>query len=585
MLYKLDRVAAREAAVAGVESATPVFKMKKTREELRLARKLLEKNALTCNDKDEVEVVGSEDEVKFAHETVKADVTEPEVLDEIDKAEITENGRGTDHIEGITGFASDNPVLEDDDDETADDDVMDRRRSEPPAYVVSHPWAIVDYHLYLCSAERGQTLETRRDGTYLFDGADCRPLSYEEFAEDRALTSQCSPGDQPQLLFGILPIADRHHFADRNPSFGGRHYVLGFDYDCKTLYARHFDWFPHDLSDIWCVWDNSSNVYTVTVPDLIHIMDTSLGKGEIPVGMGVLSSSQYCLALESDDDPGLEIIIATLWCQWLLDFSDILFKQETGSLPDFQARLASYVEQGRLILQRASYRAWFAVRDGYSKEQYRSKMTINQYTNDLYTFEKSEQDGSLKGQPWVAPGLETCNQIRHNERIQRKKRVEQRLEDLFVAPETEATQDQESVLRSILAKTGQGVADFSKDAPADIPKTPSPKSRHDTSTLLERSYPGSPVVLTPTTASCKGFGSTAYHHIPLSMLLERALDLAHTYPELDNIANRERLGDLLADMGVEIQEFVAGLDNHGWKPDMSSKEDSPSCLVQCPAFD
>ncbi|KAL4751520.1 hypothetical protein BDW72DRAFT_203054 [Aspergillus terricola var. indicus] len=572
MLYRLDRTAAREAAVAGVESATPVFKMKKTREELRLARKLLEKNALTRNDKDEVEVVESEDEVKFAHEAIKADMTEPEVLEEIEKTEITENGREKDHIEGIMGFASDEPVLEDDDDETADDDVMDRRRSEPPAYVVSHPWAIVDYHLYLCSAERGQTLDTRRDGTYLFDGADCRPLSYDEFAEDRALISQCSPGDQPQLLFGILPIADRHHFADRNPSFGGRHYVLGFDYDCKTL-------------DIWCVWDNSNNVYTVTVPDLIHIMDTSFGKGEIPVGMGILSSSQYCLALESDDDPGLEIIIATLWCQWLLDFSDILFKQETGSLPDFQARLASYVEQGRLILQRASYRAWFAVRDGYSKEQYRSKMTINQYTNDLYTFEKSEQDGSLKGQPWVAPGLETCNQIRHNERMQRKKRVEQRLEDLFVAPETEPTQDQESVLRSILAKTGQGVANISKAASADIPETPSPKSRHDTSTVPERSYSGSPVILTPATTPCKGFGSTAYHHIPLSMLLERALDLVHTYPELDNIAHREQLGDLLVDMGVVIQEFVAGSDNHGWKPNMSSKEDSSACLVQCPAFD
>ncbi|KAL4987557.1 hypothetical protein BDW68DRAFT_197319 [Aspergillus falconensis] len=566
MLYKLDRTAGREAAVVGAESATPVFKMKKTREELRLARKLLEENALTRDENDEAEVLDCEDAMRFAHEAIKADMTEPKVLDEIQKAEITENGRREDHIEGIKGFASDDPVIEDDDDETADDDVMDRRRSEPPAYVVSHPWAIVDYHLYLCSAESGQTLETRRDGTYLFDGADCRPLSYDEFAEDRALLTQCSPGDQPQLLFGILPIADRHHFADRNPSFGGRHYVLGFDYDCKTL-------------DIWCVWDNSTNVYTVTVPDLIHIMDTSLGKGEIPVGMGILSSSQYCLALESDDDPGLEIIIATLWCQWLLDFSEILFKQETGSLPEFQARLASYVEQGRLILQRASYRAWFAVRDGYSKEQYRSKMTINQYTNDLYTFEKSEQDGSLKGQPWVAPGLETCNQIRHNERMQRKKRVEQRLEDLFVAPVTEAAQDQESVLRSILAKIGKGVVDFTAAAPVEIPRPPSLKSRHDASVPPERSYPGSPVILTPATKPCDDFKIISYHHIPLSMLLERALDLVSTRPDLDTIANRGQFGDLLVAMGVEIRQSVGGSDSHGWELDVRSKDDSPSCPV------
>ncbi|KAL4999541.1 hypothetical protein BDV10DRAFT_193510 [Aspergillus recurvatus] len=572
MPYKLDRTAAQEAAVAGAETATPVFKMKKTREELRLARKLLEESALTRDENDEAEVFESEDSMRFAHEAIKANVTEPGVLVEIEKAEITENGIGEDHIEGIKGFASDDPVTEDDDDETADDDVMDRRRSEPPAYVVSHPWAIVDYHLYLCSAESGQTLETRRDGTYLFDGADCRPLPYDEFAEDRALLTQCFPGDQPQLLFGILPIADRHHFADRNPSFGGRHYVLGFDYDCKTL-------------DIWCVWDNSTNVYTVTVPDLIHIMDTSLGKGEIPVGMGILSSSQNCLALESDDDPGLEIIIATLWCQWLLDFSEILFKQETGSLPDFQARLASYVEQGRLILQRASYRAWFAVRDGYSKEQYRSKMAINQYTNDLYTFEKSEQDGSLKGQPWVAPGLETCNQIRHNERMQRKKRVEQRLENLFVAPETEATQDQESVLRSILAKTGRGVVDFSATAPVEIPRPLSPKTRHGASVPPERSYPGSPVVLTPVIEPCDDFGFIAFHHIPLSVLLERALDLVYARPELDTISNRGQLGGLLEDMGVEIQQSVVGSDGHGWKLDVRSKKSSPSCPVPTPALD
>ncbi|KAL4905711.1 hypothetical protein BDW74DRAFT_151874 [Aspergillus multicolor] len=467
-------------------------------------------------------------------------------------------------------------MIDDDDDETADEDAMDQRRSEPPAYVVSHPWAIVDYHLYLCSAERNQTLQARRDGTFIFDGADCRPLTYDKFAEDRALLSQCFPGDQPQLLFGVLPIADRDHFADRNPSFDGRHYVLGFDYDCKTLYARHFDWFPHDLSDLWCVWDNSSNVYTVTVPDLIHIMDTSLGRGEMPVGMGILSSSQYCLALESDDDPGLEIIIATLWCQWLLDFSEILFKKNTGSLPDFQKRLASYIEQGRLILQRASYRAWFAVRDGYSKEQYKSKTIINQYTNDLYTFEKSEQDGSLKGQSWAAPGLKTCNQIRHDERMHRKNRVEKRLEDLFVAPETEAAQDQESVLRSIIAKAGQGAVGLSAAAPAEISTVPQPRSDRDALNHWESPSPESFVIVTPTTEQCDRFESTAYHHVPLHVLLERALCLVQTDPELDTLANRGEFGDFLTSIGVEIQSLGVGCDGNDWKLDVRSERDRAS---------
>lgn len=571
MPYKLDRAAAPGDAAARAEVQAPIFRMKKTREEFRLARKLLEEKIMTLHEEDE-------------HEIMKevTGVAEPGVLVDVKDAAHHGNTGRSEPAEEQSPFASDGSMIEEDDEEGLGDESMSQRRSDPPAYVVSHPWHIVDYHLYLCSAERGHTLEARRDGMYLFDGADCRRLPYDEFAEDRALLSQCFPGDQPQLLFGILPIADRI-FADRNPAFGGRHYVLGFDYDCKTLYARHFDWFPHDLSDIWCVWDASTNVYTVTVPDLIHIMETSLGKGKMPVGMGILSSSPYCLALEADDDPGLEIIIATLWCQWLLDFSEILFKQNTGSLPDFQARLGSYVEQGRLILQRASYRAWFAVRDGYSKKQYKSRTTINQYTNDLYTFEKSEQDGSLKGQSWAAPGLETCNHIRSNERMQRKKRVEQRLQDLFVVPEKEEIQDQETVLRNIIARSEQGVMDINAMTPAEAPRTPSPRSRQETPELSERCFsPGSPVIVTPATEPYDEFEATASHHFPLPILLERALELATEHPELDTATNRSIFGDALADMGIGIHQPVLELGGPGW----DLKQDSPvQCLLPSPALE
>ncbi|KAL4809757.1 hypothetical protein BDV18DRAFT_157503 [Aspergillus unguis] len=556
MVYKLDRtVASGAAAAARPEGVAPVFKMKKTRREFRLARQLLEGKDLTLHEEDQGLGSASDAALQCAHDVIH-DVTEPEALDENDGDVVGNTGeRSNDQVKGLPTCVADSSMLEEDDEDVLVDEGMNKRRSDPPAYVVSHPWRIVDYHLYLCSAEKGHTSEARRDGMYLFDGAECRRLPYDEFAEDRALLSQCAPGDQPQLLFGILPIADRR-FADRSPAFGGRHYVLGFDYDCKTLYARHFGWFPHDLSDIWCVWDSSTNVYTVTVPDLIHIMETSLEKGEMHVGMGILSSSQYCLALETDDDPGLEIIIATLWCQWLLDFSEILFKQNTGSLPDFQARLGSYVEQGRLILQRASYRAWFAVRDGYSKEQYKCKTTINQYTNDLYTFEKSEQDGSLKGQSWVAPGLETCNQIRSDERMQRKKRVEQRLQDLFVVPETEETPDPDTVLRELLAKT-QRAAEFSAKAPVQLPRTPSPKSPRDSPAHSERCFsPGSPGIVTPATEPYDEFEPVASQNFPLPVLLERSLELVIANPELDTFANRCRVGNVLAEMGIVFEQPV-----------------------------
>jgi hypothetical protein len=517
--------------------------MKKTREEFQRARELLKEKELTLEEEQADQVlIRSDDALEYAHGILR----DMSILD---------------HDEFNLFIKTDMPITpdcsmsEEDEYVLLDDEDQTGRRLDPPhAYVVSHPWHIVDYHLYLCSAERGQTQEARRQGMYVLHGYECRPLPYEEFAEDRGLMAQCFPGDMPQLIFGLLPIADRRHYADRNPSFDGRHYVLGFDYDCKTLYARHFDWFTHDLGDIWCIWEEGVNVYTVTVSDLMHILDTSLGKGEMHVGMGILSSSDYCLAMTYDDDPGLEIIIATLWCQWLLDFGDILFKPETGSLSEFQQKLRSHVDQGRLILQRASYRAWFAVRDGYSKEQYKVKTTINQYTNDLYTFEKSAEDGSLKGRLWAAPGLETCNQLRFNHRMQRRKEAEQRLEDLFVPPESDDVESQKAVLQGILEKTLQSPINSSAGAPVDVPRTPSPKTQYTSPPLSEQFFsPGSSGIVTPATEPYSEFGITEYHRVPLSVLLDRAAELVQAHPELDTFANRDRVGDLLTGMGAAAQ--------------------------------
>ncbi|KAL3469319.1 hypothetical protein BJX99DRAFT_252085 [Aspergillus californicus] len=591
MLHNIDDTTAEEAVAARTQALPPIFKMKKTKDELRVARKLLKDNMSALTEEEtEAQILISDDELQYAHGMVESmtdifDMTEPEILDYIENDERADNSRANDHSERMSANVSKDEMVDDHDYEVAEEDGKNRRRSDPPAYIVSHPWHIVDYHLYLCSAERDQTLEARRDGTYIYDGLDCRRLLYADFVEDRGLMSFCFPGDQPQLLFGILPIADRQHFADRNPSFDGRHYILGFDYDCKTLYARHFDWFPHDLSDIWCIWDSGIDVYTTTVPDLMHIMDTTLGKGQLHVGMGVLSSSEYCRALEPNDDPGLEIIIATLWCQWLLDFNELLFKTSTGSLPEFQERLGSYVEQGRLVLQRASFRAWFAVRDGYSKEHHKCKTTINQYTNDLYTFEKSAEDGSLKGQSWAAPGLGTCNQIRHNERMQRKQRVQRRLEDLFVVPEAEAFESQENVLQGMLEKAQQNAVDLDLSARVStrILKTPSPKKQRDTVAPPEQcSSPSSPGIVTPTTELYDEFEPLACHHIPLPILLELALAQVQARPEFDTLANRGQFGDLFADMGIELQPRTLENDSRQLKLDVQLNENSPTSGLRSP---
>ncbi|KAL2802801.1 hypothetical protein BJX63DRAFT_437531 [Aspergillus granulosus] len=565
----MNCTAVREAAAARANPITPVFKIKKTSEELRQARELLKERELISEEEPPDQVLISDDDLEYVHELLQEmSLAEPTILDYSDFDLFIETDT-TSPADCLMARKDGYVWLGDEDQVSA--------RSDPPSYVVSHPWHVVDYHLYLCSAERGQTQEARRQGMYVLHGFECRLLPYDEFAEDRGLMSQCFPGDMPQLLFGLLPIADRRHFADRNPSFEGRHYVLGFDCECQTLYARHFDWFPHDLGDIWCIWEEGVNVYTVTVPDLMHILDTSLGKGEVHVGMGILSSSEYCLAMTNDDDPGLEIIIANLWCQWLLDFGEILFRPETGSFSAFQDKLRSHVDQGRLILQRASYRAWFAVRDGYSKEQYKLKTNINQYTNDLYTFEKSAEDGSLKGRPWAAPNLETCNLLRHHHRMQRKRKVEQQLEDLFVAPEPDAVESPEAALQGILAKTPQSPMECSAAVPTDIPPTPLLNTRCTTPVLSEPLFgPGSPGIVTPATQPYGEFEICEYYQTPLPTLLNRAAELVHVHPELDTFANRDRFGDLLTGLGAAVQRPAVGDDIKPWKAEDLWEQDHPT---------
>ncbi|KAE8354460.1 hypothetical protein BDV28DRAFT_130982 [Aspergillus coremiiformis] len=239
---------------------------------------------------------------------------------------------------------------------------------------VSHPWEVVDYHLYLCSVEGGQDTHARRNGVFVYDGIDCHPVYYSELLEERAF-EPCNVGEEPQFLFWDLPI------ADLGPSFNGRHYVLGFDYNNRTLFARHFDWIPHKTDDLWCVWDLGFTMYSVTIPDLIILLESGLSE-DVHIGLGLLSSSPYCIAMGSSDDPGMEIVITILFCQWVLDFAEAIFEQDGNVMEIFKERLTHYMEECRIILARASYRAWFASQDGYTKAAYQRNSSIDRFTND-----------------------------------------------------------------------------------------------------------------------------------------------------------------------------------------------------------
>ncbi|KAB8075023.1 hypothetical protein BDV29DRAFT_113605 [Aspergillus leporis] len=454
-------------------------------------------------------------------------------------------------------------------------------RDEPPTYIVTHPWEIVDYHLYLCSVEKGKDTHARRNGLFVFDGIDCRPIYYNELFEERAF-DQCNIGEEPQFLFWVLPI------ADLGPSFNGRHYVLGFDYKRRTLFARHFDWIPNKTDDIWCVWELGFTMYSVTIPDLVILLESGLSD-DVHVGLGLLSSSPYCMALGTSDDPGMEIVITILFCQWVLDFAEAIFEQDEDTMKIFKERLAHYVEECRVILARASYRAWFASRDGYTKKAYQRNSSINKFTSDLFIFSKSVESGSLKNRSWRAPGLETCNMLRRKDRAQRRAETERQLESLFIIPETDTPPETpEKYFERMLARSKESLIAL---YPAGPPRTPSP--HQDGSVPPYCGSPMSPGIVKAKEAD-EDFEVTDFHKIPLPLLLKQIIDLVEARPELDSADHRVRFGELLSKLGIgvqrkHIQDFSKilnlGYENDSWELEVRSTIKPKASLVHHLCFD
>ncbi|KAA8652218.1 hypothetical protein EYZ11_002303 [Aspergillus tanneri] len=542
MPFKIDCNTAKEMPVP------PVFKLKRSCKEIKIVQKAMESNTISITDIDQA----LSDDETLHQSQVKV---QTDAIDNLD-------GYGSDFSE-TTSVASD--------DSTEPEAKGDE--SQQPIHDVCHPWDVVDYHLYLCGLEKGMDTHTRRNGMYVYDGLDCRPVCYRELC-DKESFDPSNIGDDPKFLSWILPI------SDGGPSFNGRSYVLGFDYNSGTLFARHFDWMPSRTDDIWCVWDDGCTTYRLSVPDLFNVLESVLSS-MVHVGGGILSSSPYCLAATRSDDPGFEIVITILFCQWVIDFAEIFFDQDEAKRDIFTMQLTNYMEECRLILQRASYRAWFASRDGYTKNEYSRKAAIDKYTNDLYTFSKSAENGSLKGKSWRAPGLDTCNLLRQKDRVRRRERAERRLTDLFTISEPDShAESSEKVLEKMLAKAEEN---FQSAIGLETPRTPSPRLLHTNSFAGDVSSPRSPEIIIAAKEPSFNFEATDYHKIPLPLLLERTLELFESQPGLDTPENRYQFGALLTGFGIAVQRKLMehsssvsklGYENNSWKLVLRSLADS-----------
>lgn len=469
---------------------------------------------------------------------------------------------------------------------------------------VKHPWGIIDYHLYLNSLEAGKDMHIRRENLYLFDDTDCEPIRYCDLFVTEIYRME-EDSQRARLLFAILPI------AEKGAVFGERNYVLGYDWKYRSLFARHFNWMPHDIRDIWSVWSEGTTVYTISISRLFNLLQSTFQKRTGRAGEGILSSNPLCASLQVGDDPGMEMVIVTMFAQFAADFIDVIFIQEEYQKQKFRHQLAYYEDQCRQVLQRASYRAWFALRPGSARAKYRTEKndendSFRQLLQDLYALEdeeRQEQEQShgfvMQGGEWRAADLETKTWQREEDRQRRREEAVRRLEGLFAIPDDlPCTQSPGQAFENIMIKAGEHPT-IDENYPPDAPRTPSPPFRHrSVLQQIQCLSPGSPGIVRPATEEFDDFEVTEYHKIPLPLLLGRALELLEERPDLDSLDNRGRFGSLLTDLGVRVRKRPVdeltlapslGYDNDSWKLEVQThpevEDQPPRCLLPSPLFD
>lgn len=424
---------------------------------------------------------------------------------------------------------------------------------------VRHPWCIVDYHLYLLQIESTMNQKTRRNNVWLRDGVECRPLCYEEFFEEETF-DPALVGTEPSLLFAALPV------ADNGVHFHGSTYVLKYDWNTKVLSARFFNSLPEDMRNIEWAWKESVIVYSLPIMEIVDIMKYCMAQRYRRIEF--LSTNCRCITpYVVNDDPGMELIMAYRFCQFAVDFAEAIFAHmSTEDCDALKSELIDVMEEIRLTLQRASYRAWFAVREGLSMERFSHRVSFDRYLNDLFTYNKSNQEGSLRGKNWSAFGMDTCNRIRDEETQKRRAINEQLLQEVFAPLDEEQTQEQ--VFEDMLANVNEAQADNFLHTEINTPPILPPSldevnsdevdlDEYDLDDLDDIVFetPVLPNIVQPVATEADICGVTEYHDVPLEHLFNHASALIRSQPELDTLENCGRLGALLTELGLGLNKI------------------------------
>lgn len=234
---------------------------------------------------------------------------------------------------------------------------------------VMHPWAMIDYHLYLSFIERKRNCETRLNETHLLTTDGLEQISYNELW-DRSTFERVPRGTHPIIVFVMLPVpASLFDLLNRK-------LVLGFDLKNHHLLAYLFDDAPDTIADLSRVWEQGHLVIDLDVYRFLEILDYTMNGHLDILRVGIFG---YFQESSREFQSALDLVIVIQFVQFLNDFVDLLGVDSD----EFLVCVQPHEEELRQLICRASCNAWAGASSGESIQQYRRRRVDDYIWFDL----------------------------------------------------------------------------------------------------------------------------------------------------------------------------------------------------------
>lgn len=240
---------------------------------------------------------------------------------------------------------------------------------------MSHPWGVVDYHLYLAHVEAGRNKRVRANECYLLEKDGFRNVVMDEDIKSK------TAGPNPTIVFLSLPIPG--YGQDCNAKL-----VLAVDFKTNILQGWVFETDEplEDYRDLWLAWKQRIGELVIEVPAeefLMNVTDAMTNKIEI-LEIGIMH--HYGMSTQRFSG-GFDTIVVLQFLQFIDDFANMFWEDAD----EIRAEYGAYQDDLRDNLARGSREAWFAARDGLSMQEFRQKK-LKQLTSMNFFWTQTVQD-------------------------------------------------------------------------------------------------------------------------------------------------------------------------------------------------